>query len=113
MVHSGCQHIVLPHSVATAPPSIGEADILAQCLRCRGEGEMAVILQAERDRLQAAESALRGMKLHLPRFFGVQTTSSFSNIDERIAELRKDFAAFFERVWRVYEDEEREKRQRW
>jgi len=82
-----------------------------KCVRCRGEGEVAIALRVEYQRLQAAEAALRGMHHQLPKFFGFIMTRSLSNVDDRISELRKDFAAFNDRAWREFED--RERRERW
>jgi len=111
MVHSGCGHLIMPHDAVSAPPSIPEASMPAQCIRCRGEGVVAIVLRGEHGRLQAAEAALTGMQLRLPQFFGFASTKSSGNIDERIAELRKRFAVFHEKAWREFEEKER--RERW
>jgi len=111
MVHSGCGHLIMPHDAPTAPPSIPEVETQARCVRCRGEGVVAKALRAEHERLQAQEAALRGMKIHLPKFFGFAAARTASSVDDRIAALRRSFSVFHDTAWREFEENER--RQRW
>lgn len=111
MVHRGCGHLIMPHNAVSAPPSIPESQTPERCVRCRGEGIVALALRSEHEKLLAQESALRGMRSHLPSIFGSFATASLCGVDQRIAELRKGFAVFHERAWKEFE--ERERRERW
>lgn len=110
MVHIGCGHLIMPHDASTAPPTISEEKMPKQCIRCRGEDILATILQAEHERLQAAEAALRGMQRSLPKFLSFASTVSLYSVDSRIDELRQNFAVFHERAWREFEEQERQVR---
>lgn len=103
----------MPHNTATAPPSIPEIQTTKDCLRCRSDGAIATVLKFEHDRLQAQEAALRGMQIHLPSVFGALATKSvgLNGVDERIRNLRKDFARFNENAWQEFAQTER--RERW
>jgi hypothetical protein len=111
LIHPGCGHIIMPHKLSTAPPSIPEEETPAKCLRCRGKGAVAEALRVEQEHLELQEKALRGMKVHLPKFFGTQASTTLGTVDQRIAELRKGFAVFHERTWRNFEG--RERRELW
>jgi len=111
MVHDGCGHIIMPHKLSTAPPSISASETPSHCIQCRGEGAVAVALRMEHERLQLQEGALEGLRTHLPRLFGSQAAITSRTVDQRISSLRKGFAVFQERTWRRFED--RERRQRW
>jgi len=101
----------MPQNAASAPLSIPEEETPEQCVRCRGQGVVALALRSEHEKLQAQEAALRGMHSNLPRIFGSFAAPSLCAVDERIAELRKGYAVFHERAWREFE--ERERRERW
>jgi len=101
----------MPHNALSAPPGIREDQTPDQCVKCRGESALAQALRLELEKLQAQERALRGMRSHLPRFFGGVAPRGLCNVEERIAELRKGFAVFHERAWREFEEKER--RERW
>jgi len=101
----------MPHPIASAPPPTPETGIPPQCVRCRGEGVVALALREEYERLQAAERALRGVQVALPKVFGGAAPDSLARVDERILELRKEFAMFAESAW--VEFEEKERREQW
>jgi hypothetical protein len=111
LVHPGCGHLIMPHNVSTAPPSIPVNETPALCVRCRGEGIVGPALRLEFERLQAQEKALRGIQAQLPKFFQVTPPKAGWSVEERIVELRKGFALFNENAWREFEEMER--RERW
>jgi hypothetical protein len=99
----------MPHDSSTAPPPIKEDEVEDQCVRCRGDSEVARALSMEFDYLERSERALKGLQLNLPSVFGV--SGRVDNVEERIGELRKNFAALHEKAWRELAGEER--RERW
>jgi hypothetical protein len=112
MIHPGCGHLIMPHETTTAPPSIPETETPAQCIRCRGDSALALVLKRAQERVQAQEAALRGMQVHIPSLFSrAFAARSIGGVDERIAELRKGFAGFHERAWSEFAEKER--RERW
>lgn len=111
MVHRGCGHLIMPSPVSTAPPTITEAETPDDCVRCRGEEKVGLVVKKEHDRLLKNERALRGVKSFLPKFFGGSQPVEEEDIEERIVQLRKGFDNFHERAWRDWE--ERERRIRW
>jgi len=107
MIHDGCGHLLMPHRLSTAPPSIPASETPSHCIQCRGKGAVAVALRMEHERLQLQESALEGLRTHLPQFFGSHAAITTGTIDQRISILRKGFAVFQERTWRRFDDRER------
>jgi hypothetical protein len=111
MVHPRCGHLIMPHNATTAPPSIPAHETPELCLRCRGEVIVGPALRSEYEWLQVQEDALRGIQLHLPRFFQTSLPRTGWSVEERIAELQKGFDIVNESAWREFE--ERERRERW
>lgn len=111
LIHPGCGHLIMPHEASTAPPSIPAHETPAKCIQCRGKGAVAEVLRFEQERLELQEKALRGMRMHLPKFFGSQASMTLGTMDQRIAELRKGFASIHEKTWRNFEG--RERRELW
>jgi len=100
----------MPHDAENAPPRVSQEETPDQCVRCRGESEVAQTLRQEYDRLQAKEAALRGMQANLPTALGGMAPKSLGDVEERIAQLRRRFAQFSERAWRnVARTERRDK----
>lgn len=105
--------MLMPSLAATAPPPIREDETPANCVRCRGEDRLAKTIKQQHEKLLKSERALRGARTLLPRFFGGSGAGELygTGIEERIEDLRRDFAVWHEKAWKDWE--ERERRLRW
>jgi hypothetical protein len=78
----------------------------ASCRRCRGdsEGNELVGDLRRKERLMLEESALEGLRMHLPGVFGGTCKKTVESVPERIEELR-EFSVKCGKVRREYKEQ--------
>lgn len=96
----------MPCQTSKAPLTVKEEEMPERCARCRGEDGHPImeLLRLRLRRLEAEERALRGMDMHLPSLFSGMRKNPGGSVDERIRELRREYAVDAEALWKHYEE---------